>query len=131
MIKRKTYKSVERLQTDLQTQWIERMDFYKKKYPSLDYNLEIQSMQEWIEDNYVKAKKRHAWNLFIQRWLSRARPAWNTPKQYPSEVDKENRKEAEFCKRIIEANPHDPHLEIYKRKLKEYENIYGKLKLED
>lgn len=124
IIKRKVYKSIEQLQEDLQRQWLERVDFYMKKYPNLDYDLEVQSMQEWIENNYAKAKKYHVWNLFIQRWLSRARPAW---KSYAGKPSTSEIAEAKLCKEIIKANPHDMYLSIYENKLKNYEDKYGEL----
>lgn len=124
IIKRKVYKSVEELQADLTSTWNERFDFYKNKYPNLDYELEFATMLEWIEDHYNKAKMRHAWNLFIQNWLSRARPAWKSYAGKPSVTETE---EAKFCKQIIIANPHDMYLSIYENKLKDYEKKYGEL----
>jgi len=125
MAEKKIYKTIEQLQSDLQAQWLERMDFYKNKYPNLDYDLEIQSMQEWIEKDYNKAKKYHAWNLFIQRWLSRARPAWSQ-KKYNNPTDNETRI-YEFYKKLVTENQDDMYLSLYMRKVKEYEDKYGKL----
>ena len=96
-----------------------------KKYPNLDYDLEVQSMQEWIENNYAKAKKYHVWNLFIQRWLSRARPAWKS--YYNKTTTADEIKIAEHWKKIIKENPDSPFIDIYEIKLKEYEDKYGEL----
>jgi hypothetical protein len=56
----------------IKSQWEKRKKFYIDKYPNRDYDLQLDSMVEWVDDNYSKASKKKDWNLFIQRWLERS-----------------------------------------------------------
>ena len=66
--------------------WFDQIQFYMEKYPGLDYNLELEKMEEWIGRNINKASKRTDWNLFIQSWLGRVRPNFGFKKQMVQKV---------------------------------------------
>lgn len=72
---------IEKMIAAFKKSWYENIQFYMTKYPGIDYNLHQLSMEEWIEANPTKAKKRKDWNLFAQRWLSKEKPmrAFNKP----------------------------------------------------
>jgi len=55
-----------------QTIWNKELENYKKTYGNVDYDLQEKLMIEWINTNYLKAKNKRDFNLFICSWLSKA-----------------------------------------------------------
>jgi hypothetical protein len=66
---------------DFKKVWLEQIQFYMTKYPGLDYNLECEKIEAWMDENPRKALKRKNMNLFIQSWLGRVRPRYGFKNQ--------------------------------------------------
>ncbi|MBU2527699.1 MAG: hypothetical protein KKC03_13970 [Bacteroidetes bacterium] len=65
----------------LKKAWYDQIQYYMVKYPGLDYNLELEKIEEWIKEKPSKSLKKKSWNLFIHNWLGRARPNFGFKKQ--------------------------------------------------
>lgn len=59
--------------------WLSQIEFYMTKYPGLDYNLQKESIEQWIKDRPSKSLKKSNWNIFIQNWLSDKKPQYKKP----------------------------------------------------
>jgi len=70
----------------LKKAWYDQIQYYMVKYPGLDYNLELEKMEEWIKEKPSKSLKKKSWNLFIHNWLGRARPNFGFKKQMVQKV---------------------------------------------
>lgn len=53
--------------------WYEKFEFYKNKYPGLDYNLQFELIIDYIE-KHPKWGIDKNWNLTIQNWLGKCKP---------------------------------------------------------
>jgi len=61
--------------------WFEQIKFYMVKYPGIDYNLEREKIENWIEENPNKSLKKKSWNMFCHNWLGRCRPQYGFKNQ--------------------------------------------------
>jgi hypothetical protein len=77
--------------------WFEQIKFYMIKYPGLDYNLEREKIEAWIDENSRKALKKKNWNLFIHGWLGRSKPQYGFKNQ---QIQKQVLTEAEKITQI-------------------------------
>lgn len=65
------------IQSALSKIWNLNRQNYESKYPGLDYELQIQSMLDWVKRKPKVAAEYSDWNLFIQKWLAKEKPSFN------------------------------------------------------
>lgn len=73
-LKKERESAREVLQKELKKVWDENLAKYIDLYPKVDHDLAIETILNWVSENYSKAKKRSNWDLFIRNWLNKEKP---------------------------------------------------------
>ena len=79
------------IQESIRAAWKENENFYKEKYPGVDFELEQKKQLDWVMRKPRDAAKHTDWNLFIQTWLAKAPVNYLKAKQQKALFTQENR----------------------------------------
>lgn len=82
--------------------WDERFDFYKNKYPGLDYELQFNLIIDYIE-KHPKWGVNKDWNLTIQNWLSKCKPNYYNKVTMVGSGEKKQESRDDKIKRLKET----------------------------
>lgn len=77
-------KKIKAMQEAIQKEFDGNKEFYLTKYPGIDFELKVESLKNWVEENPTKALKRKNMNLFLQNCFSRERPRFSREKLFRS-----------------------------------------------